>query len=59
LDKTIDETIGRNLFDEKLKEFRTLRQSVIEYCGDRILGSGCTSDGQPVLPMEDCYENDL
>jgi hypothetical protein len=59
LDRTIDETIGRHEFDEALKDYKRLQQHVIQYCGEERLGSGCTQTGETILPMEDCYENDL
>jgi hypothetical protein len=60
LDWTIQETIGANVFQAQLQLFQTLRRFVETHCGDRLGGgSGCTPEGQPILPVEDCYENDL
>ncbi|GKY95834.1 hypothetical protein MPSEU_000544000 [Mayamaea pseudoterrestris] len=59
LDRTIYEVIGERLFEQKLADFRKVQQLVMEYCGDRILGSGCTNDGQVMFPLEECYENDF
>lgn len=59
LDRTIDETIGRDAFEKDLRKFRRMQDYVLEFCGERILGTGCTMDGQVVWPMEECYENDL
>jgi hypothetical protein len=50
--------IGRDKFDKALADFRALKQRVQEACGER-LGSGCTSDGKPILPRESCYMRDF
>lgn len=58
LDRTI-ETLGRERFDAHLARFRHLRQQVMEQCGDRVTGTGCTTEGQPILPLEACYLRDF
>ena len=57
LDRTID-TLGRDPFQRRLAEYRTLRQRVLDYCGLR-LGSGCYANGTKVRPVEVCYDRDF
>jgi hypothetical protein len=57
LDMTI-EHIGKERFGKALAEFQALQDKVRADCGER-LGSGCTSDGKPVMPIEACYERDF
>jgi len=58
LDRTI-EALGRERFDAHLARFRRLRRQVLEQCGDRVTGTGCTTEGQPIQPVEECYLRDF
>jgi hypothetical protein len=57
LNQTI-ELIGVDRFNKALAEFRALKDRVQDICGER-LGTRCTSDGKPILPLEPCYKRDF
>ena len=57
LDRTIAR-LGPDRFARALHDYRQWQGWVQTYCGFRI-GSGCTRNGKPLLPMEACYDRDF
>lgn len=60
LDRTIDELIGRNLFEYNLVKFRSLRQEIENACQNHT-HFPCNQDGSPQLELakKNCYVRDF
>jgi hypothetical protein len=55
LDLTINQS-GRERFERALNEYRAFQQEA-QYRCCKQLGSGCTTNGTAVRPIEACYDN--
>lgn len=60
LDRTIDELIGRRVFEKYLKEFRELRRQIENACQNQT-NFPCSQDGSPQLELAktNCYVRDF
>ena len=58
LDMTIEERIGREVFEKALEEHRYLMRLVEERCEDRVF-SLCSKDGVEQWEIANCYKRDF
>jgi hypothetical protein len=59
LDATIEEVVGREIFDAKLKEFLAAKETLSEHCRGKIV-MACTPEGEtvPKANQSHCYSGD-